>query len=100
MTNRSTPILAGKLSFVSTKKKISEPKWWKNTFFWIAGILVIVGIIGLPFLGGDRAIRDPGQVPESNLSVLYLLGAVIMFVNGWLSHRNTVLDYEDAKDAE
>ncbi|MBL8049075.1 MAG: hypothetical protein JNJ45_10385 [Chthonomonas sp.] len=85
---------------MSAKKKLTEPKWWKNTFFWIAGILVIIGIIGLPFLGGDRAIRDPGQLPEGNLALLYWLAAVIMFVNGWLSHKNTVMEFQDLKDIE
>lgn len=76
-------------------KAPSVPKWWKNTYFWIAGLLLIVAIIGLPFLGGDRAIRDPGQLPEGGLVLIYLGGAVIMFVNGWASHKQSLLHYEE-----
>lgn len=85
---------------MSAKKPLPEPKWWKNTFFWISGILVIIGFIGLPFFGGDQAIRDPGQLPENNLVLIYWLAAVIMLVNGVLSHRNTVIEYQDQKDME
>ena len=77
------------------EKKVSRPVWFKNTYFWIAGILFILSIIGLPFLGGDAAIRDPGQKRESGLCLLYFVGAVIMLVNGWLSHRQTVQHYNE-----
>lgn len=77
------------------EKKSSHPVWFKNTYFWIAGILFILSIIGLPFLGGDQAIRDPGQKRENGLALLYFLGAVIMLVNGWLSHRQTVQHHNE-----
>ncbi len=77
------------------EKKSSQPVWFKNTYFWIGGILFILSIIGLPFLGGDRAIRDPGQKRENGLALLYFCGAVIMLVNGWLSHRQTVQHYNE-----
>lgn len=70
-----------------------KPVWWKNTYFWIAGILFIIGVIGLPFLGGNAAIRDPGQVEENWIFLIYWAGAVVMFVNGLLSHRMTVQHY-------
>lgn len=81
-------------------KKIAKPAWWKNTYFWIAAILFIVGIIGLPFLAGERAIRDPGQRDESGLVFIYWGGALVMLVNGLLSHRQTVLQYTEEQDGE
>lgn len=55
----------------------------------------MVGIIGLPGIGGDLAIRDPGQKREGNLFVLYLGAAIVMFVNGIMSHRQTLQQYEE-----
>lgn len=69
------------------------PVWWKNTFFWIAGLLFIVGVIGLPFVKGPEAIRDPGQIREGGLTLIYFGGALIMLVNGWLSHRQAINHY-------
>jgi drug/metabolite transporter (DMT)-like permease len=80
---------------LSEKKPPAKPAWYKNTYFWIAGMLFLIGVWGLPFLGGDRAVRDPGQRPESNLWLLYLLAGLVMLVNGWLSHRQTVQHYEE-----
>jgi len=80
---------------VSRKKSLPRPVWYKNTYFWIAGILLILSVIGLPFVGGDHAIRDPGQKRESGLYLLYFGAAVIMLVNGYLSHRQTVQQYEE-----
>lgn len=71
------------------------PTWWKNTYFWIAAILFVVAILGL--IKGPAAIRDPGQKREDHLVVLiYLAGAVIMLINGMLSHRQTVQHYREA----
>ncbi len=80
---------------MSEKKQTKPPVWYLNTFFWIGAILLILGLYGLPFLGGDRAIRDPGQKREDGLFVYYLLGGVAMLANGWLSHRQTVLAFEE-----
>jgi len=71
------------------------PKWWKNTYFWIAGVLFLLGVWGLPFLAGEKAIRDPGQVRESNLWLIYWGGAAVMLVNGLLSHMQTVKHYNE-----
>lgn len=72
----------------------SVPTWWKNTYFWIAAILFVVAIIGL--IRGPEAIRDPGQKREDNLVVLiYFGGAVLMLINGLLSHRQTVMHYRE-----
>lgn len=75
-------------------KEITAPAWWKNTYFWISVILLVVGFIGLAL--GPSVIRDPGQKREDNIVVLlYFAGAVIMFVNGWLSHRQTIQAYHE-----
>jgi len=77
------------------EKPLPKPSWVKNTYFWIAGILFLLGIIGLPFLGGDGAIRDPGQKRESWLFLLYFAAAAVMLVNGYLSHQQTVQHYQE-----
>ncbi len=63
-------------------------------------MLLVVAIVGLPFLGGEDAIRDPGQKRESGLVWMYLAGAVIMALNGWLSHQLAVKAYEEATSAK
>lgn len=78
-----------------SQKKTPKPVWWKNTYFWLSGILFLLAIWGLPFLGGDNAIRDPGQKREENLFVLYFVAAIVMLVGGVLSHRQTVHQYEE-----
>jgi len=80
---------------VSQKKPSPKPAWHKNTYFWIAAILFVLGVVGLPFLGGDHAIRDPGQKRESSLYMLYFGASVIMFINGYISHRQTVQQYQE-----
>lgn len=76
-------------------RTLPVPAWWKNTYFWIAAILFVLAIAGL--IKGPEAIRDPGQKREDHLVVLiYLSGAVIMLINGLLSHRQTVQHFEEA----
>lgn len=82
------------------EKKLPKPAWYKNTYFWISGILMIIAIAGLPFLAGEEAIRDPGQRREGGLSLIYLGGALVMFINGWISHRQTVMHYNEATEGE
>jgi hypothetical protein len=72
---------------VTQKKPLPRPVWYKNTFFWIAAVLFVLAVVGLPFLGGDRAIRDPGQKREGMLWLLYFAAAVIMVINGYISHK-------------
>jgi hypothetical protein len=80
---------------VSQKKPLPRPVWFKNTYFWIAGFLFLLGLVGLPFIGGDQAIRDPGQKREGGLYLLYFGAGVVMLVNGVISHRQTVQHYEE-----
>ncbi len=77
-------------------KPTPRPVAWKNTYFWIAGLLVVVGLIGLA--RGEGTIRDPGQRPESHLGLWYLAAAALMAFNGALSHRLTLRHYEEEKD--
>jgi hypothetical protein len=81
-----------------SQKPLQKPAWWKNTYFWIAMILFVLGIFGLPFIGGDSAIRDPGQKREGGLALLYFGAAIVMWLNGYMSHRQTVQHYEEVKE--
>ncbi|RYG27235.1 hypothetical protein EON82_00105 [bacterium] len=79
---------------MSQKKPAGKPVWTKNTFFWIAGVLVLLAIAGIVF--GDKAIRDPGQKLEKiPLFILYCVAAVVMAVNGVLSHRQTLQQHAE-----
>lgn len=81
-----------------TQKKLAKPAWYKNTYFWISGILFIVGVIGL--IAGENSIRDPGQKRENLLPLLYFAGSAIMLINGYLSHRQTVQHYNESLQGE
>ncbi|MBS1707024.1 MAG: hypothetical protein JST40_14255 [Armatimonadetes bacterium] len=74
-----------------SNKRPKKPVWWKNTYFWIGFILIGVAAFGL--VRGEKSIRDPGQKEESGLPLIYLGGAVVMLLNGVLSHRQTVFNY-------
>lgn len=69
--------------------------WWKKTDFWIALILFAISIIG--FARGNEAIADPGQDVDPRLAWLYLVAAVIMLINGILSHRQYLREQEAQK---
>lgn len=75
------------------RRKPSRPTWWKNTYYWIAIALMIAALAGI--VGGPELIRDPGQTDEPYLQWIYVAGAVVMFVNGMLSHRQYVQQYEE-----
>ncbi len=83
---------------MSQKKPLPKPSWIKNTYFWIAAILFVLAIVGIIF--GDPAIRDPGQKRESGLVILYFVAAAIMLINGYISHRATVQQYEEELQAQ
>jgi len=91
--NESTPAAQP----VVKKAEAAKPRnlsWWRNTYFWLAGILFFVGILGL--IGGPALIRDPGQKREDSLvTMLYFVGAIVMVVNGWVSHRQTLREFEE-----
>lgn len=78
------------------EKAPPKPAAWKNTYFWIAAILLIVGVIG--FLKGEMVIRDPGQKTEGYLSLIYLGGFVVMWLNGVISHRQTEAHYAEYQE--
>jgi hypothetical protein len=79
-------------------QKTSPPAWWKNTYFWLGAILLIVGVLGLAF--GPGLIRDPGQKREDGVvTMLYFVGAIVMMLNGWISHRQTVRELEEEKNS-
>ncbi len=78
---------------MSQRKPPSKPAWYKNTYFWIGGILLVLGLIAI--VVGDQAVRDPGQKREGGLAILYIVASVVMLVNGYLSHRQTVQQYEE-----
>jgi len=85
---------------VSQKKIPPKPVWYKNTYFWIAAVLFALGFIGLPFVGGDPAIRDPGQKHEDRLFLLYFIASAVMLVNGYISHKQTVMHFEEERQME
>lgn len=78
------------------EKKHPKPVWWKNTFFWFGGILFILAVVGL--ISGEDTIRDPGQVRENGLVWIYLGGAIVMVVNGALTHNQAVRAYAEAQE--
>ncbi len=83
-----------------SRKLPPKPVWYKNTYFWIAGILFLIGVSGLPFLAGELAIRDPGQKREGGLVLIYFGGSLVMLVGGLLSHTQTVHHYREVAEGE
>jgi hypothetical protein len=83
-----------------SQKQPSKPAWYKNTYFWIAGILFVIGLVGLPFFGGEQAIRDPGQKREGGLVLIYMGGALVMLIGGLLSHSQTMLHYRENAEGD
>lgn len=76
------------------KKRIAVPAWWKNTFFWFGGLLAVLAIWGA--VTNEDNIRDPGQKFETGLVLLYAVGAVVMLLNGWMTHRQALQHYHEA----
>ena len=70
--------------------------WVKNTYFWIAAILLLLGVLGL--VKGDKAIRDPGQIHESNLWMIYLAASVVMLINGLISHKAYLAQWDGTEE--
>lgn len=80
---------------MSQPKTPAVPVWYKNTYFWISALLLILGVIGL--VSGDDTIRDPGQKVEHHLWALYFVAAVVMLIGGFISHKQTVQQYQEDK---
>lgn len=78
------------------KSAPSKPSWIKNTYFWWASALFILGIAGI--IKGSDVIRDPGQLPESHLPLIYIGAGIVMAVNGYISHLQTVEAYKELVD--
>lgn len=78
------------------KKRVSRPAWWKNTFFWFGFLLLCLGAWGL--FTNEGNIRDPGQKFETGLVGIYFVGALVMLVNGWLTHIQATQFYDEATD--
>lgn len=55
--------------------------------------MFVVFFIGLIY--GPDSVRDPGQTDEGGLIWIYLGGAVVMLVNGVISHRQYCLYYQE-----
>ena len=55
----------------------------------------VISIIG--FARGNEAIADPGQDVDPRLAWLYLIAAVIMLINGILSHKQYLREQEEQK---
>ncbi|RMG24095.1 MAG: hypothetical protein D6724_06950 [Armatimonadetes bacterium] len=73
-------------------KMLPKPAWWKNTYFLFGILLLIIAVLG--FIRGAEYIRDPGQPFASALPWYYVVASLIFFVNGYLSHRAYVREYE------
>ena len=78
-------------------KKNPRPVWWKNTFFWFGGVLVILGLVGI---GREEIIRDPGQIREDYLVLIFVAAGALMLINGWLTHRQSIQHFEEAGGSE
>ncbi|MCU0315744.1 MAG: hypothetical protein MUC92_04040 [Fimbriimonadaceae bacterium] len=79
-----------------SRKNPVRPKWWKNTFFWIA--FALIALAAWSIVGGERVIRDPGQRPENGLTWLYFLGGFLMLLNGYLTHKQSIQHFEESSN--
>jgi len=79
-------------------KAPQRPVWWKNTFFLFAAALFLLALWGL--VRGEDVIRDPGQVKEGGLVLIYLGGAAIMVVHGFISHQQAVQHFTELTEED
>ncbi len=81
-----------------SNKRPSKPVWWKNTFFWFGFALLGLGFWGV--VRGEDVIRDPGQKFESGLVLLYVAASLVMLLNGWMTHSQSVQHYHELVDTD
>jgi hypothetical protein len=80
-----------------SQKTIRPPAWYRNSYFWIAGLLFILSVLAI--VVGPQAIRDPGQKREGMLWLIYLAASAVMAVNGWVSHSQAVQAYRELEES-
>lgn len=99
-------------AFAMSGKKRGKPAWWKSSYFWITGILLVIAVYG--FAMGPSTIADTGQSNSGPLSpdnsrdvaadirlpLLYLGAALLMAFNGIISHRQYVAQYHAEQEQE
>ena len=56
---------------------------------------MLFGLAVFGLLRGEEVIRDPGQIRETGLVLMYLVGSIVMLVNGWLTHRQNLQAYQE-----
>jgi len=102
----------GILPCAMKKKRHAKPAWWKSSYFWITGALILISAYG--FAAGPSKIADPGQTDSHPVSVddprtlagasslpwFYLGAAVLMGLNGVISHRQYVAMYNAERAAQ
>lgn len=76
-----------------SKKSVKPPAWWKNTFFLFGFALLVLAVFGL--IKGESVIRDPGQRFETGLVMFYLVGGIVMLANGWMTHQQSVQQFNE-----
>lgn len=81
-----------------SERSAAKPAWYKNTYFWIAGILLLVALYGM--FAGQESIRDPGQKREGGLALFYITASALMLINGLLSHWQTVQQFNESVDGD
>lgn len=81
-----------------SQKPLREPRWYRNSYYWIAAALFLLALLAI--VKGPNAIRDPGQKREGMLWLIYLGASAIAAVNGWVSHAQAMQAYSEAKSIE
>ena len=51
-------------------------------------------------MGGESVIRDPGQIKEGGLFLIYLGGAAVMLVHGFISQQQAEQTFKEDMEEE